>query len=179
VNRKQKETVVENFEKLFGESGAAFLVNYKGLDVNEMQLLRGELRQDDALLKITKARLMKIAVQNKLSDVDSVGDFQSFLKEQVGVVFSPSNRVPSIAKKLVKFSKDSEKLQIISGIFEKKILSRSDIGFLATIPPREVLIAMLIRTMQAPLVSFITLLKQLIIRFLYVLKEIEKQKKNG
>ena len=179
MNRKQKETVVENFEKLFGESGAAFLVNYKGLAVNEMQLLRGELRKDDALLKITKARLMKIAVRNKLSEVDFVGNFQNFLKEQVGVVFSPTGNVPSVAKKLVKFSKDSEKLQIISGIFEKKVLSHSDINFLATIPNKEVLIAMLINAVQAPLVSFISLLKQLIIRFLYVLKEIEKQKKNS
>ena len=176
MNREQKKVVVENFEKLFKESAAAFLVNYKGISVSEMQVLRSSLRKDNGLLKITKARLMKIAAKNKAVNMSSLEEFQSFLKEQVGIVFSQSEDVTSIAKKLVHFSKESEKLKIISGIFENRILLKDEVEFLATIPSKEVLIVMLLGVLQTPIISLVRLLNQLITKLLHVLKEIEKQK---
>mgnify|MGYP003351664586 CR=1 FL=1 len=49
---------------MFGGAEAAFLINYKGLSVHLMQTLRKHIREANGTLKVTKARLMKIAAQN-------------------------------------------------------------------------------------------------------------------
>lgn len=170
MNRQQKEAVVSDLKGMFTDNQAAFLVGYKGLDVASMQSLRGKLREVGGRFKITKARLMKIAAQ----DVDGGKGLQEILKDQVGLVFA-KEEVPAVAKALAEFSKSNEALQIVSGLFESKLLSKDEIKFLASIPPRDVLIAQLLGTMQAPVSSFARLLNTMTVRLLYVLKQISEK----
>ena len=176
MNSQQKKVVVSDFEKLLTESSATFLVNYRGLNVSQMETLRRAVREDGGILKITKARLMKIAAQNGSNEIDVLKDFKENFKNQVGLVFAQGKEVPAIVKKLMNFSEESKKLEIIAGVFESKFLTKEDIKILASLPSREVLLGMVIGTMQAPIVGFVRLLHQLIARLLYVLKQISEKK---
>ncbi|MBD3231083.1 50S ribosomal protein L10 [Candidatus Dependentiae bacterium] len=171
MNRQQKEAVVSDLKEMFSNSKAAFLVGYKGLDVASIQSLRGELREVGAHFKVTKARLMKIASQ----DIDIEGGLQDVLKDQVGLVFV-KEEVPGVAKVLSDFSKKNEALQIISGLFESKVLSSKQVEFIASIPSKDVLVAQLLATIQAPVSQFVRLLNTMNVRLLYVLKQISEKK---
>ncbi|MFA5074569.1 MAG: 50S ribosomal protein L10 [Candidatus Babeliales bacterium] len=174
MNRQQKEAVIKDVKKLFSDSHATFLIGYKGLDVANLQSLRKKLREDGGLFKITKARLMKISAKDIDSSIES---FCDTFKGQVGLVFA-QKEVPSIAKKLVDFSKENELLEIISGFFDSKFLSKSDVNYLANLPSKEVLLAKLLGTMQAPTRNLAVLLNMMVIRLLYTLKQIsEKEQK--
>ncbi len=171
MNRQQKEAAVTDFRSLFSGAKAAFLVGYKGLTVSQMQALRRDLRSVDSLLKITKARLMKIAAK----DVEGIDGFVDQFKDQVGLVFS-NNEVPPTAKKLVEFTKNGVPLTILAGFFESKVLSGNEIDFLASLPAKDVLLAQVVGTIQAPISGLARLLNMMVIRLLYCLKEIEGKK---
>lgn len=144
MNRQQKETVASEIKSLFGASAATFVVNYRGLTVAQVEKLRKEMRKNNAQFKVAKARLMKIATDG-VQGADNL-----HLKDQIGLVFA-SAQVPPVAKHLVSFSKEHEKLKIVAGYFENKVISLSEINFLATIPPREVLLAQIAGTLRAPM----------------------------
>jgi len=166
MNRQQKEVVVENFKSLLAESKASFLVGYKGLSVSQIQDLRCRLRKERAVMKITKARLMKISA----SENDALTSFKDQFQGQVALVFAEDN-VPGVAKQLVEYSKENDSLNVVSGFFESRVISKSEIDFLASIPPRDVLLAQLLGALQAPVSSFIGLLEAPVSELLSVLKQ--------
>lgn len=146
MNRQEKEHVLKSLQNDFSASNAAFLVGVKGLTVSQLQKLRKDLRPKGGKLKVTKARLMKIAA-------DDVGDgldvLNPFFKDQIAVVFA-GNEPSGIAKVLFDFSKTNTSLKLIAGCFDKQLLNEQSIKQVAQLPSKEVLLAMLCGTLQAP-----------------------------
>ena len=171
MKREQKQVVVSELKEMFEKAQAAFLVNYQGLTVAQVQSLRKQLRKDDATFKVAKARLMKIATK----DVGGSEQFSGNFKEKIGLVFA-FKEVPSVAKDLVTFSKDNKSLRVISGFFDKQVISTAQVSNLASLPSKEILLAHLAGTLKAPVGSFHRVLHLLLAKLLYALKELEKQK---
>lgn len=170
MNRQEKAAIIADIKKMLSESHATFLVNYKGMTVSAMKNLRQDLRQDGGHFKVTKATLMKIAAK----DLEGIEPFTSDFHDQVGLVFSQKD--PSlVAKHLVNFSKKHAFLKVVSGFLESRKLRKEEIEFLASLPPKEVLLAQLLGTMQAPISSLARLLNLLIVRLLYTLNRIAEK----
>ncbi len=150
MNRQQKTQAVAEVRKMFGDAEAAFLVNYKGLSVELMQGLRKQIREANGTFKVTKARLMKIAAK----DVKGSDDFAGNFKDQVGLVFARTN-ITVVAKRIVDFAKEHESLGIVAGFFEDRLISKNEIIALGAIPSRDVLLATLVYTLQAPMVNLV------------------------
>lgn len=170
MNRQQKEAVVKEINEQIKESSASFLIGYKGLTVTQLQDLRGQLRQVDGVFKVAKARLMKLAAQ----DIEGIDAFKDAFQDQVGLVFA-KGEVPSVAKELVKFSKDNDQLNIVSGFFESKTMDFGQIDYLASLPSKDVLLGQLAGTLQAPASNLARLLNQMSVRLVYVLDQIAKK----
>jgi len=171
MNRQEKEAVIQQLKDNFSSSSASFVVGYKGLTVAQMQALRRELHNQGGTFKVTKARLMKRAV----SDIDNIQDLTPFLKEQIGLVFV-SDEVPGVAKTLHEFAKENKALSLIAGCMDSSLLDAQGIERIASLPSREVLLAMLVGTIQAPSRNFVGVLNMMVLRLLIVLKKIEEQK---
>src|SRR5690348_8729810 len=135
MNRQQKEAVVTQVKSLFQESQAAFLVHYKGSTVANLQTIRQLLMKQNGSLKVTKARLMKIAAK----DIDGIDEFKAQFSDQIGLVFASTNSA-GVAKTLVDFTKDLETFKIVSGFFERRVISAAQVSYLASLPSREVLL---------------------------------------
>ena len=168
MNRQEKSNVVSDLQRMISESQAMFLVNYKGMSVPLLQGLRKNLRTDGSKLKIAKASLMYRATQ----DMSGVEPFSKNLKDQIGIVFVKQD-VSATAKHLVSYAKEHASLTIVAGFYESKFLSTQDLNTLASLPSREVLLAQLAGTLQAPVTNFVRILHLLLARLVYVLKEIE------
>jgi large subunit ribosomal protein L10 len=169
MNRQQKESMISDVRQMMSGAQATFLVNYKGLSVPALQILRKRLRTEGSKLKITKATVMRIAAK----DITGADAFAESFKEQVGLVFA-SKDVPGTAKQLFSFAKENESLKILAGFYESKVLSSQELNFLASLPSREVLISQLLGTLNAPMTNFVRVLSMLVARLPIVLKEIEK-----
>jgi len=150
MNRQQKEQTVADVRDMFKGSEAAFLINYRGLSVHLMQTLRKQVREASGTFKVTKARLMKIASK----DVVGIDAFAEKFHDQVGLIFAKGD-TPVIAKRIVEFAKENEALGIVAGFFENRVISKEEVVALGSIPSRDVLLATLVHTLQAPMVNLV------------------------
>lgn len=146
MNRQQKETVIKDINSQFNGAKASFLVAYKGLSVAQLHDLRKQLHKVEGAFKVSKARLMKIAAK----DIAGMDEYKNLFKNQIGLVFV-KNEVPSVAKTIVEFEKNNEQFSIISGFFESKVMAKAEIETIASLPSRDVLLAILAGTIQAPI----------------------------
>src|SRR5689334_5789492 len=121
MNRQQKETVVELFNKDFSASKGSFFVDYCGLTVVQMQQLRRQLREKGGSLKVAKMRLVKRA----LKGVADFEELSSYCKNQVGVVFAhDAAQVSNVAKTLADFAKENEALNLVVGCLDAYLLDQ-------------------------------------------------------
>lgn len=171
MNRQQKELVVQLLRERFSQSPASFVVGYKGLNVGQMEKLRSMLRQTGGVFKIAKTRLMKLAL------IDSKQQsLMPYLKDQIGVVFVV-NEPSVVAKVLNEFAQRNGALQLLGGMLDSELIDESAITRIASLPSKEVLLAILCGTLNAPTSRLVFVLKMQIIPLLLVLKRVAEKKK--
>lgn len=171
MNRQQKENLIQGVGEKFASSEASFVVNCQGLTVPQVQALRFALSEKDGELQVAKNRLIRIAVQQN-PDYEALS---SVLKGQNAVVFAKSD-LTGVAKVLYDFAKENEEMEIVGGCYATKLLSKQSVEVLAKLPSREVLLAQLCGTLQAPIASFAGVLRQLVVQPVLVLKAIAEKK---
>ncbi|MEI8025813.1 MAG: 50S ribosomal protein L10 [Pseudomonadota bacterium] len=146
MDRAAKEALRVVSAGRFNKSGAAIVAEYRGLTVAELTSLRRELRKANAEFRITKNRVAKKAVHAEAESSKAVSDR---LKGPVGIIYLYGD-VAAGAKAADNFAKGNEKFVITGGVMEGKAVSKSDISVLASLPPKEVLLAQIIGSLVAP-----------------------------
>ena len=63
MNKDDKKNYVNEMKKNFTSNNAVMIAQYQGLNVNELDSLRKELREKNILFKVTKNRITKIAIK--------------------------------------------------------------------------------------------------------------------
>ena len=64
MDKEKKKNYVEEMKKNFTANESVMIAQYQGLNVNELDALRKELREKGILFKITKNRITKIALKD-------------------------------------------------------------------------------------------------------------------
>lgn len=171
MNRQEKENIIETLKSSFAANQTSFLVSYKGMDVAQVTSLRKELRDKGGTFKVAKVTLIKRAVH----DLPSIQGLMPFLKDQIGIVFV-DKEAPAVAKVLQDFSKQNEQLHVLAGRMDETILSKDSVFVLASLPSKEVLLAKVCGSLNAPIVGLVGTLHSLLAKLLFVLKAIEEKK---
>ena len=138
----QKDASVAELTKNFESSTAVLLTEYRGLTVGELRELRNSIRQD-AEYAVVKNTLTKIAAKN--AGVEGLDDS---LQGPSAIAFVHGDPV-AVAKGLRAFAKAHPLLVIKGGYFDGKPLSAEEVGKLADLESREVLLAKLAGAMKA------------------------------
>ncbi len=128
---------------IFEESGSVVVARYTGLTVAEMTQFRGKLREQGATAKVVKNRLAKLALGGKGGD-----DAAEMFVDQTVIAYA-SDPVAA-AKGAADFAKENDKLVIIGGIMDDKVLDENGIKALAKLPSLDQLRGKLIGLIQAP-----------------------------
>ena len=64
MNREQKSNYVSSLKESLNNNEAMMIYHYQGLNVNQLDDLRNQMREAGALLKVTKNRITKIALKD-------------------------------------------------------------------------------------------------------------------
>ena len=139
-----KESAVAELTDLFRESSAAVLTEYRGLTVTELKQLRDSIRQD-ATYAVAKNTLTKIAANNA-----GITAFDDELAGPSALAFVHGDPV-AVAKGLRDFAKAHPLLVVKAGYFDGKPLTAAEVGKLADLESREVLLAKAAGAMKASL----------------------------
>ena len=173
VSREKKEKLVSWYTDLFSRTRAAILTDYRGLTMAEINQLRNKLRETQSEYHVTKNRLVKLALKEAGLPVP-----EDLLEGPTATSFC-FEEVPAVAKVLVNYSKESKTLVIKGGLLGDRIISADQVTALAELPPREILLAHVLGTIQAPAGGVARALAGSIRSILYVLKarveQLEKQ----
>jgi len=76
----------------------------------------------------------------------------------------------------VKFVKAYDKAAIKGACLDGKALGKADVDALTKVPPREVMLAMFVGTLAAPMMQLVGVFNQKVLSLLYVLKAVEEKK---
>ena len=73
MSKEAKKNYVEEMKKNFTDNDSVMIAQYQGLNVNELDSLRKELRENGILFKITKNRITKIAIkETPVKDLENI-----------------------------------------------------------------------------------------------------------
>ncbi|SFZ75987.1 50S ribosomal protein L10 [Chitinimonas taiwanensis] len=147
LNLDDKKAVVAEISAEVAKAQTIVVAEYRGIQVSAMTKLRAEARKQGVYLRVLKNTLARRAVQDT--------SFAGLGEHMVGpLVYGISADPVAAAKVLADFAKLNDKIVIKAGSYEGKVLSAAEVGQLASIPSRDVLLAMLLGVMQAPVSAF-------------------------
>lgn len=151
MNRETKAQEITAISEKFGRSKAAFLVDFKGMDVESVTRLRKSLRPVDSEMRVVRNTLasralidhpeMKSALDDKLVGTNAI-------------VFAYGD-AGALAKTLSKFGAEVEAFQLKSGVMDGQPLDEAKIKYLATLPSKPELQAKLLGVLSAPMTKLL------------------------
>lgn len=163
--KAQKQTILNQLSENLAKQQAMVFVDYKGLKVKDMLVLRDRLRQVGSKLVVAKKTLLAKVMKEKGIGIDLKG-----MDGQVGAIFAFEDSLAPM-KAANTFAKTNENLKIVGGYFENEIQSAASIVAIASLPGREELLAKLVGTLAAPMSGFVTVLQGNIKGLVYILAQ--------
>lgn len=169
LNLEQKKAVVAEVSAQVGTAQAIIVAEYRGLEVGVMTDLRAKARKAGVYLRVLKNTLVRRAVKDT--------PFDKLAEKLIGpLVYGISSDPVANAKVLNDFARANDKFVIKAGGLPNSVISAKEVTALANMPSREVLLATLLGTMQAPTVKFVQTLNEVPGRFVRTLAALRDQK---
>jgi len=174
MKKEKKPEAVKEAERVIGEAKAVVVTDYRGRTVADMNKLRRKLKEAGVEYRVVKNNLAAIAAKN----VGKEG-LKDLLVGPSAVAFSSTDEVAP-AKVLAEFIRMTKSaLTIRGGMLQTRMLSVADVAALAAMPPREVLVAMVVGQMKSPLYSLVTVLNGNLAGLTRVLQARKQQLEGG
>lgn len=167
-----KQQAVKELNEMFLKAKSAVLVNYQGISAPALGKLRQHMRDRSVKFLVTKNTLAQRAAKNT-----SFEALESSLKGPVSIVLSDEDMVAP-AKALMEFGKTDpvKEPEIICGLVEGKKISPEEVKELSNLPSKEVLVARLLATFQAPTTHFVGVFASLLRKLVGTLDAIKEKK---
>jgi large subunit ribosomal protein L10 len=174
ITAEKKELVAELKAKLADTKGAV-LTNYRGLTVAQDTQLRRKLREAGVEYRVIKNTMTRIAAKEA-----GIEGLDVYLEGPTAIALSVTDPVAP-AKVISEFVKETktQALEVKAGLVEGQVIDAASVKALADLPPREVLIAKALGSMQAPITGFVNVLQGTIRNFVYALEAVRKQKESA
>lgn len=166
---KQKKQVVEEIKNKIDDAQSVILVDYRGLNVEEVTELRKKYSEAGVDYKVYKNTMMRFAFKDA-----GLEDFGEYLKGPNAVAFGYEDPVAP-AKVSNEFAKDHEKLEIKAGIVDGNIINLDRIKALADLPSKEVLIGQVLGGLNGPISGFANVLQGTMRNLVYALNAVKEK----
>ena len=141
---KEKELAINAFADKLKGSTSVIVSHNNGLTADDVTQLRNALRAAGLTHQVVKNTLAARAASQA-----GVNGLDSFLTGPTAITFSKGDIVGP-AKALVNFAKTHEKLVVLGGVIEGKVCDAAEVNVFASLPSKEELIGMLLRTINGP-----------------------------
>jgi large subunit ribosomal protein L10 len=171
----EKQQVVAELKGKLADTKGAVLTNYRGISVAMDTKLRRKLREAGVEYRVIKNTMTRIAANEA-----GITGLDQYLEGPTAIAISYTDPVAP-AKVISEFIKENklQTMEIKAGLVEGKVIDDKGVKALASLPPREVLIAQMLGSMQAPLTGLVNVLQGNIRNLAYVLEAVRKQKETA
>jgi len=171
MNRTDKEQLIADLSAKLKDATALYYTDFTGLNVKRMTELRRRLR---------RAGVEYVVIKNTLAlrAVSDVGLARTELRGPTGVVIGTDP--VAAAKVLSDFAKENEQRPgVKGGMLDGRPIDTAQVKQLATLPPRERMLAELGAGLQSPLAAFVGALSGLLFTFAGALDALRQQREGA
>lgn len=170
LTKKEKQKIIEDLVEKIQKQKIMIFFDFTGLKVQDLNKLRKEMKLNGSEIKVAKKTFLNIALKktglsNKLNVKELIGE--------LAVVFGFKDEI-SPTKICYQFSKDNQKLKILTGIFKGDLLDKEKVFELAQLPSKEELFSVFTRNISAPISNLIYSLRYNIKGLIHILSIIKK-----
>jgi len=170
----KKQAVVDELADKLGSAKAFYLTDFTGLNVKKMTALRARMRAEGIEYLVVKNTLALRALDGL--DIPDIGEF---FKGPTGVVIGVDDAVVA-ARVLSDFARENDDRPTVKvGVVERQQVGPAEVGRLAKLPPREVLLAELAGAMEAPLAQLVFLLQGKMTEMVGLLEALRAQRESA
>ena len=143
MNREEKAELIKKLNSTFNDAGVVVVTKQVGLTVGESTDLRMKMRKAGAKYQVAKNRIVKLALKD--TKYENITDLFSG-----PTAIAVSNDPVSAPKTVSEFAKKNDKLSILGGGIDGKVLSIEEVEQLASLPSLDELRAKLIGLIKSP-----------------------------
>ena len=174
MERSQKEAQVSELRSIFKNMSAAVLVDYRGIEANQVVELRKKLNDASSTMKVIKNSLARIAAEDT-----PFAELADQFTQTRALVYCDGDAVQQ-AKVLSEATKSVDNLKILAGILvgdsKTSILNTGEVEALSKLLSREELIVKLLFIMQSPATQFVRTLNAVPTKFVHILAAVRDSK---
>jgi large subunit ribosomal protein L10 len=174
MNRVEKTELANSLKEKLSRAQVALFADYKGLSATEADQLRRSLRSLGSEVKVLKNNVARLVTKD-----GSLGpDARALMDRVVGptLVAFGYNDPAATAKIIHKFAETHEAFTLKESLMGTRRIDVQAVEALAKLPSREVLLGMLLGTLNAPVQNFVGVLAAVPRSLVTVLAAIEKKK---
>ncbi|HZN44204.1 MAG TPA: 50S ribosomal protein L10, partial [Nitrospiraceae bacterium] len=174
MKKEAKTAAIAELAEMFGRAKLAILTESAGLPVNQVTALRRQLRAAKAEYKVVKNTLAARA-----SNETTLAGLKAHFKGPLGIVIGYDDPVlpTKVLRDFITAEKREEKMRMMVGVLEGKVVQAADLVAVAKLPKKEILIAMVLSAMQGPARGLVYALSGLLSKFVRVISAIQDKKK--
>ena len=154
MRKEQKTALVAEIAEGLGRASIAIVSESRGMTAGEATEVRRKLRAVRGELRVAKNTLIRRAIKDT-----AYSELDRQLGGPVGLILSFADPI-ELAKTVTGMRELGEKLKIRGGVLEGKPLSAEEIEALASLPPREIILAQLLGLLMAPATRLVRLLNE-------------------
>ena len=150
----EKQAIVRELTEKLKNASAGVFVDYKGITVEDDTKLRAEMRKNNVEYAVVKNTLARFAVKEVgFDELEPILNGTTALALSMDDSVLPAKMVGDFAKKHPKIYK------IKAGFVDGKVVDAATVERMADLPSRDVLLAMVLGTMNAPIAALARAIK--------------------
>lgn len=170
----KKQSVAEITEKL-QKSESMIVVSFTGITVEKITELRAKFREAGVEYCVLKNTLVRRA----LHDLGIEG-LDSQLEGPSAFAFGDAVNPAKIITDFINADKSNANLmQVKAGLVEGNVVDNKTVAALAKLPSRDVLVAKIMGSLNAPITNFVGVLSAIPRSLVFALEAVRKQKENA
>jgi large subunit ribosomal protein L10 len=149
MNRTEKEQIIQELAGKLSGVKAAFIADYRGINVEQVTQMRRELVAAGVDYRVVKNSLLRLA-----SKGTPAAELEKFCAGPTAIAMAGDD-VVAPAKILAKYAEIVETFELKAGVLDGKLIDVAGIIALSKLPSREELLAKALSSMNAPLTNFV------------------------
>lgn len=145
MDKNQKVESIAQIKTLIENATGVYLVDYSGVNVEDINQLRRGFLKEDVTYKVFKNTLLKRA----FNDIGGFEEFDPLLVGMTGVAFSGEN-FAAPAKIIKKYFKEKDKFSFKGSYIESQFYGADKLDVLASMPTKEEVMSSIVGSIAAP-----------------------------
>ena len=154
MKKEQKSALTGTLAERFKRANMALVSEYQGMSAAESTEMRRRVRAARGEMRVAKNTLIRRAIKGT-----AFAGLEEKLGGPVGLILSFEDPV-AVAKSVTSYKELGDKFKLRGGVLDGKPLTIEEIEALASMPPKEVVLAQLLGLLQEPATRLVRLLNE-------------------